>query len=121
MSNKVHITTRLVIYLLGLLNVVAGIPKILQMSQELGFLSAIGFGPTAVSALGVVQVLGGILLFIYQFRIIGAALAAVALALSSIAIFAGGNMSFGFVSLLPLIVLVFVVGFERKKTAGNSG
>ena len=50
-------------YALAILCVAAGVPKIMQMPQELGFLSNIGFSATGVSILGVLQLAGGVLLF----------------------------------------------------------
>lgn len=107
-----------VVYVLALLSIAAGIPKILQLPQELDFLQAIGFTAIAVSVLGVVQLAGGLLLFFKRSRVPGAILAGLAFLISSIAIFFGGNTAFALISLLPLALLVFVIystmrGFRR--------
>lgn len=106
------------VYILALLSVAAGIPKILQLPQELDFLQAIGFTAIAVSVLGVVQLAGGLLLFFKSSRVPGATLAGLAFLISSIAIFLGGNTAFALISLLPPALLVFVIysamrGFRR--------
>ncbi len=46
-------------YLLGLLNLAAAIPKIIQMPQELEFLGTIGLSAIGVSLLGIAQLTGG--------------------------------------------------------------
>ncbi|MEM7279219.1 MAG: hypothetical protein AAF385_13950 [Pseudomonadota bacterium] len=98
----------MLIYALAILSVAAGVPKILQQPQELGFLAALGFSNVAVSALGVVQVLGGLLLFAKKTRLVGAVLAALALGVSSAALFVSGTIKFGLISLLPVVVAVLI-------------
>lgn len=105
---KPHIVVTALTYLLAALSAAAGIPKIMQMPQELGFLAALGFPALAVSMLGVVQLAGGVLLLLKKLRLAGAALAGLAFFVSSIAIFAGGNNTFGLVSLLPVAALAIV-------------
>lgn len=109
MNQKVRVIITILIYALAVLSVAAGVPKIMQQPQELGFLSALGLPKLAVSVMGVVQVLGGLLLLASKSRLIGAVLAAFALGVSSAAIFAAGNISFGLISLLPLCVAGLVV------------
>jgi len=119
MESKTHITITVLIYLLAALSAVAGIPKILQMPQELGFLNAIGFSAPAVTALGVVQLIGGVLLLWKRSRLPGAVLAGLALLISAVAIFSGGNTTFGLVSLLPFAVAVVVVFSTLKARQRN--
>jgi len=114
MASKVQILTRIMAYALGLLSVAAGIPKILQMPQELGFLNSIGLSGIAVSILGVVQLAGGIMLFWSQSRLVGALLAGLALLVSSVAIFSSGDSGFGLISLLPIVVSIIVIYVELK-------
>lgn len=121
MNAKLQTIVTVVIYALALLSIAAGIPKILQMPQELGFLESIGFSRIAVSMLGLVQLTGGILLFGRRLRLLGAVLAAAALLVSSIAIFVSGDTRFGLISLLPLVVLIIVIfgdlrGVQRSDT-----
>jgi len=116
MKSKVHIIIIAMIYLLAALSVAAGIPKLLQMPQELQFLSSIGFSAIAVSILGVIQLSGGILLLWKKMRLPGAVLAGIALLVSSVAIFSSGNTNFGLVSLLPLVLLVIVICSSGRRT-----
>ncbi len=91
-------------YALALLSLAAGIPKLMQMPQELEFLSSIGLSAIAVCMLGLVQLAGGILLAIEKLRVAGAILAGLAFLTSSIAILAGGNTVFGLLSLIPVVL-----------------
>jgi len=114
MKSKLHIVITVITYALAILSVAAGVPKILRMPQELDFLSSIGFSATGVLILGTLQVTGGILLFLKTLRLPGAVIAGLAFLISSIAIFAGGNTSFGLISLLPVVVSVIVIGSLLK-------
>ena len=109
----------ILVYALALLNAAAGIPKIMQMPQELAFLEAIGFGAIAVTLLGLVQFAGALLLLWTKTRLIGAGLAGLALLVSSIAIFASGNTQFGLISLLPLVVLIVAIGMLSRPVADS--
>lgn len=120
MASKLSFVTIVIAYALGLLSVAAGIPKILQMPQELEFLSAIGLTGIAVSILGAVQFAGGVMLFVARSRLAGAVITAVALAVSSAAIFASGNSTFGLVSLLPLVIAAILILMELKGGSSNA-
>ena len=109
-----QIALRMLVYALALLSVAAGIPKILQMPQELEFLRAMGFSAVAVSLLGLVQVAGGILLIFVRSRLAGAALAGLTFLISSVALFLAGNSVFGSISLLPFAFVLFVLYLELR-------
>ena len=95
-------TTLLIIIVL--LSIAAGIPKTMQMPQELEFLRAIGFSPIVVSLLGIVQIIGGLLFAYPKWRFAGAVITATAFLVSTIALFAIGNESFGTISVLPVLL-----------------
>lgn len=120
MGSKKQVVTTIIAYALGLLSIAAGIPKIMQMPQELGFLSSIGFSGIAVSILGVVQLLGGAMLFWSRTRLAGALLAGLAMLVSSVAIFAGGDATFGMISLLPFVVALVIAYMEARKLRQNA-
>lgn len=111
---KSVIAVRGLLYLLALLSIAAGVPKLMQAPQELAFLSALGIGGLVVSALGAWQALGGALLFAGRTRLAGGVLAGTAFLVSSAALLVGGNTAFGLVSLLPLVLLVVALGLDRK-------
>jgi len=117
MSSTRQIIARAVIYLLGLLCLAAGIPKLMQMPQELTFLAALGLSALGVSVLGCIQCIGGLLLFWSRTRLAGALLAGVALLVSAVALLIGGNLTFGLVSPVPLVLLAVAVYLDRKARA----
>lgn len=120
MSSKYNTITIVMIYALAFLSVIAGIPKILQMPQELAFLSVIGLSGVAVTILGMAQSAAGILMFQRTLRLPGAELAALAFLISSVAIFASGDTAFGLVSLLPVLVSIIVIyTIKQGKRSAN--
>jgi hypothetical protein len=74
------------------------------MPQELGFLQAIGLDALMVSALGLVQVGGGVLIAIPRSRVAGGIAAHVALLVSAVALLVGANYAMGIVSILLAIL-----------------
>lgn len=114
MESRSQVIVIAVIYVLAALSVAAGIPKILQMPQELGFLNAIGFSAIAVSIFGIVQFIGGVLLLWKKSRLPGAVVAGLAFLVSSLAIFASGNTKFGLISLLPIAILIVAIYYNLK-------
>lgn len=120
MASKIQIVVRVMVYLLAILSFAAGIPKILQLPQELGFLGALGLSGFVVSILGVVQLAGGMMLLWSRSRVPGALLAGFALLVSSAAIFAGGDAMFGLASLIPILAMAMVIYVELKRVRGNA-
>jgi len=119
---KTSLINTSLIVVLAILSIAAGIPKILQMQQELGFLKSIGFNESLASMLGIIQAGGGILLAWSRTRLLGLFFAALALLVSSVAIFATGNAFFGVVSLMPLIlaaILAARIHRSREPDIGN--
>ena len=101
--------------LLALLGVVAGIAKMLQSPQEMAFFhDQLGFNAEAIMAFGLLQFVAGVMLVFKKTRLVGAALLGGTLLLSSIVIFMAGQIGFGVVSLLPVLMADLVVWFEIK-------
>lgn len=115
MASKMQIVVRILVYVVAILSVAAGIPKILQMPQELGFLNSLGLSGFVVSILGAIQLAGGVMLFWSRSRLPGALLASLAFLVSSAAIFFSGNAIFGLVSLIPLLIVLIVIYIELKR------
>lgn len=112
--NKSKVAIKVLVSLLALLSLAAGIPKVMQMPQEVEFLAALGLSGLGVSILGGVQILGGVLLFTSKLRSLGALFAGAAFLASSLALIVGGQVQFGVLSLLPVVLLGFAVGFARR-------
>jgi hypothetical protein len=99
--------TTLVI-LLALLSIAAGVPKLIQLPQELGFLQAIGFNAAMVSLLGIVQIAAGVTLAVPRSRFLGAVAVTIGFLISTIALFVAGNSAIGAVSLLPVLLAGYI-------------
>lgn len=115
---KSRILLIILVGLLALLSFAAGIPKVMQMTQELEFLATLGMGGTGVALLGAVQILGGMFLITSQLRLVGVLFSGLAFLISSLALMVGGNSLFGVVSLLP-VVLLGVVHFLQRMENSN--
>lgn len=99
-----------ILVLLIALALAAGAAKILKMPQEIAFFSeAIGMNATAVAGLGVVQALSGLLLMFARTRLIGAILLDVTLFFSAVVVFLSGNIPFGLISLVPVILTSLLI------------
>ena len=94
--------------LIGLLSIAAGGAKVALVPAEVEFLGQFGFSNALTMAFGLVQVLGGLLIFIPVTRFYGAVIAAAAFALSAVLVLASGNAAFAGVSLVPVLLAGFV-------------
>ena len=103
---KIAITVLAMI--LGLLSIAAGAAKVTLIPVEAAFLYQFGFTDTPIIAFGLVQALGGVLLVVPRTRAFGALTCAAGFALSAGLVLAGGNLAFGGVSLLPVVISGFV-------------
>jgi hypothetical protein len=101
--------------LLSLLGVAAGAAKMLQTPQEMAFFQdQLGLNAEAIMAFGLLQFVAGVMLVFKKTRLVGAALLAVTLLLSTIVIFMAGQIGFAVVSLLPVLMADLVVWLEIK-------
>ena len=99
----------LLVAILAILSVAAGIAKVMQAPQEMEFLQGLGLSSTLIVVFGMAQIAAGLLLAPLKTRTFGAVLAAAALAVSTVLIFVSGNVAFGFVSTLPIVVAGAVI------------
>lgn len=105
----------LIIAIVALLSVAAGLAKVMQAPQEVAFLQGFGLSTVVIVVFGLVQISGGVLLVPRKTRLPGAILATTALVVSTVLIFAGGNLVFGLVSMLP-IALAFFIFYQCVRT-----
>lgn len=113
------------ITLISLLSIAAGLAKIMQVPQEMEFLTGFGLTPIIILIFGVVQVLGGALIAIPKLRLAGAIFIIISFLLSAILVFLSGNLSFGFVSILPVVATGWIIyqnisGSQNKQALGNN-
>jgi hypothetical protein len=118
-----RIVNKVFLVLLVLISLAAGVPKIIQMPQELQFLAHLGFIPFAVTILGVIQFSGWILLLPPKTRAIGAFLAVAGLLVSATALLKGGNLGMGLISFIPVAMGIWVifVSLPRKDMEDSMG
>lgn len=113
----------LIIAIVALLSIAAGLAKAMQTPQEMEFLQSFGLNNVVINAFGLVQILGGALLVPQKTRLLGAILATSALVVSTVLIFAGGNLTFGFVSMLPIALACVIIyqsaGVTRNKSSNT--
>ena len=99
---------RIFIVLLTILSVAAGLAKVMQTTQEMEFLQHFGFDSNLIVAYGLVQMIGGVLLALRKTFAWGTMITIVAFSLSSFLIFTRGDISFGLMSTLPILLTAFV-------------
>ena len=105
----------LIITIIALLSIAAGLAKVMQTQQEMEFLQSFGLSSVLIIAFGLIQISGGVLLVPRKTRMLGAVLAASAFVVSTVLIFVGGKLAFGFVSILP-IALASVIIYQSART-----
>ena len=86
----------------------------LRMPQELEFLQGLGLSVPIIVAFGVVQLVGGILMVPTKTRRIGATVVALGFLASAILVFMSGNLPFGLVSLVPVVLAGLVIRQSSK-------
>ena len=102
------------IIVIVLLSIAAGIAKVMEAPQEVEFLQSFGFSRMLIMVYGVVQIIGGVLLAFLKTIKLGAIITILAFLLSSVLIFISGNLIFGLVSLLP-VLLTCVIFWQSNK------
>lgn len=110
--------------ILGLLSIAAGAAKITLVPEEAAFLHQFGFAETPIIAFGLVQAVGGALLVVPRTRAFGALICTAGFALSAGLLLVAGNLAFGGVSLLPVVLSGLVayrsfVGRPESQPIGN--
>ena len=100
-----------------IMSLAAGGAKVAAMPQEVQFFEDAGIVSAWLLPFGAMQIIGGLLAIYHRSRRAGLAVIALGFLLSSILIFATGNVAFGFVSLLPVLLCIFVLrqsGAQRQ-------
>ncbi len=104
-----HVRT-IILVLLTALAFAAGAAKIMKMPQELAFFQdTIGMNAMAVVVLGALQVLAAVLLIFARSRLAGALLLDITLVFSAVVVFLSGNIPFGLISLIPVVLTSLLI------------
>ena len=98
--------------LVTLLSIATGIFKVMQQEADIALFAAIGMGAVATTALGAIQVVGGILMIPAKTRGAGAWVMVPTYILASVAVFANQMWAFGAVSLLFIGMAYLVTRME---------
>lgn len=99
---------KIVLGLLGVMSLAAGAAKVLQVPEEAQFFAEAGIASSAMVIFGVVQIVAGVLLLLQVTRLAGALIAAIMFASSATMIFMTGNLQFGLVAALPVLMACYV-------------
>jgi len=102
-----------------LLSIATGVFKLLQQEADIELFSAIGFTETMTTALGAIQLLGGILLIPAKTRKLGAYIMIPTFIIASIAVFANNLIGFGIISLLFIAMAYLVIIMENRIKGKN--
>lgn len=102
--------------LLVILGIAAGVSKMLQTPQEMAFFQGeMGYSAEFIVAFGACQFLGALLMVFQKTRLAGALVLGLTLFLSCIVVFMSGNIVFGVVSLVPVIMADIAAWIEFKR------
>lgn len=120
------IVNKINLILLTLLGLTSGVAKLMQLPDEVKFFLAAGFSLNLLLLLGASQLVGGVLLLFRNLRIPGALALAITFLVSTIAIFASGNVAFGVFSVVPIVMAFFVIietrnAVMRRVREGGAG
>ncbi len=105
-----------IIAIIALLSIAAGLAKVMQVPDEMLFLTELGLDNTMIFVFGTIQIVGGILLAIPQLKMVGSLLVLIAFLVSAALVFVSGNFTFGMVSLIPVIITGFITYQALKNT-----
>lgn len=102
-----------ILVLIILLSMAAGGAKIMNMPQEIQLFTEAGLHPGWLVPFGLLQLLAGLAAIFGRTRLIGATLMALGFLVSSLIIFATGNMGFGIFSLVPVLLSLVILWRSR--------
>lgn len=112
------IILNIVVVILVLLAVLSGVTKVMLMPQDVEFFGQFGFTDPLLIAFGALQVLGGVLLAIRKFRMIGSLIVAVTFVVSAVVLFMAGSLTVALVT-LAFVALLGFVGYQTRAAKGR--
>lgn len=107
---------RINLILVVLLSLAAGLAKVAKVEAEFEFLSNAGLNESQILVFGLVQIAAGALMILPKTRFYGAMIAALAFLASTVLIFMSGNISFGLLSIIPILMADAVILRNRSKS-----
>ena len=106
----------ILLVVLALMSAAAGAAKVFQAPQETAFFESAGLAAFWLLPLGVLQIAGALAAIPHQTRRIGMALVAAGFLVSAIIIFMTGNLGFGLISLLPVLLAAAIGVYAGKRS-----
>ena len=103
----------IVLILLIGLGISSGVAKIMLIPGEMVFFKGVGFSETLLVIFGSIQLIVSSLLIFKKLRNIGAIILAITFCISTVFIFLSGSISFGFFSILPILMIGFIM-YEKN-------
>lgn len=114
-----RIASRINLTLVTVLSAAAAVPKILRMPNEVEFFANAGLDERSVLGFGMIQLAGGLLLVMPGTRLGGAYVTAGAFLASAVMLLATGQVPFGLVSFIPVVMAGLVaVETSRSRASG---
>ncbi len=107
---------RVNLVVITLLSILAAVPKLIRVPQELDFFAGVGLGPAAVVIFGAIQLIGGVLLIRGKTRRLGAMITAAMFLGSAVMVLASGQWMFGIVSLVPVVLAMLLARSALRLT-----
>ena len=95
--------------LLAVLAIASGIPKLMLMSPDVEFFGRVGMSETLLVIFGIIQIASGIALSVGKTRQLGLVVMILTFVISTVVVFMNNNVVFGFVSLIPVVMAVYVI------------
>jgi len=99
----------IVLVLLIGLGMSSGIAKIMLIPGEMIFFKEVGFSKTLLIIFGSIQLISSSFLIFKKTRTIGAVILAITFCISTVLIFLTGTISFGLFSILPILMIGFII------------
>ena len=87
----------------------SGIAKIMLIPEDVAFFSSAGLSKTLIVLFGAIQLISVILVIVKKWRNVGAIILGMTFGFSTILIFLSGKITFGLISILPLVLILLIV------------
>ena len=95
------------------LGISSGAAKIMLIPGEMSFFKGVGFSETLLIIFGSIQLISSSLLIFKKLRNLGAIILSITFCISTVLIFLSGTISFAFFSILPILMIGFII-YEKN-------
>ncbi len=109
-----NLAFKIILTILIFLAISSGVTKIMLLSQDVEFFGAYGFSHTMLVALGITQLIGGILMVIPKFRMYGAVIVAITFLISLVLLVMDSNFLVAGITMVAITLLGWVAKLSRN-------